>query len=160
MDFVLWVCRVMHVISALVWMGGLIFVNAVMNPVLEHEKSTRGTLPMAIYRRFFGFIWMSLWTLLATGILLAVTSPQFRWFDYSTPWTKLLAIKELAFLLMAFFAWQSKKVFQQMERAADRQDDTYEGWRLGYLKLARRTIGVGIIAILSAAAMIVYQNPY
>jgi uncharacterized membrane protein len=160
MDFLLWVCRVMHVISAIVWIGGLIFVNAVMNPVVEQEKGTRGTLPMGIYRRFFGFIWMSLWTLLVTGVLLMLTDPQFRWFDYSTPWTKLLAIKELSFLLMAFFAWQSKKVFQQMERAVERQDDTYEGWHLGYLKLARRMIGVGFIAILSAAAMIVYQNPY
>lgn len=160
MDFVLWVCRVMHVISAVVLIGGLIFLNAVMNPVLEHEKGAQRALPMAIYRRFFGFTWMSLWILLATGALLMLASPQFRWFDYSTPWSKLLAIKELSFLLMAFFAWQSKKVFQQMERSESREDDMYEGWRLGYLKLARRMIGVGIIAILSAAAMIVYQNPY
>ncbi len=160
MDFVIWVCRVMHVISAIVWLGGLIFINAVMNPVVEYEKVTRNGVPMAIYKRFFGFIWMSLWTLLGTGILLMITSPQFRWFDFSTPWTKLLAIKELSFLLMAFFAWQSKKVFQQMERSAERSEDSYEGWRLAYLKLARRTIGVGIIAILATAAMVVYLNPY
>lgn len=150
----------MHVISSVVWIGGLIFINAVLNPVLEHDKGTHGSLPMAVYKRFFGFTWMSLWILLVTGALLMVSSPQFQLFDYSTPWRKLLAIKELSFFLMAFFAWQSKKVFQQMERSAERGDDSFEGWRIGYLKLARRTIGVGIIAFLSAAAMIVYQNPY
>jgi len=160
MDFVLWVCRVMHVISSVVWIGGLVFVNAVLNPVLEHEKGTRGQFSMAVHKRFFGFVWMSLWTLLVTGVLLMLLSPQFQWFDYSTPWRKLLAIKEISFLLMAFFSWQSKKVFEQMELSLQRNDDTFDGWRMGYLKLARRTIVVGIVAFLSAAAMFVSQNPY
>jgi hypothetical protein len=47
-----------------------------------------------------------------------------------------------------------------MELSVERADDSFEGWRLGYLKLARRTIMVGFIAFLSAAAMFVYQNPY
>lgn len=160
MDFVLWVCRVMHIISSVVWVGGLIFINAVMNPVLEHDKGTRSATSMAVHKRFFGFVWMSLWVLIVTGALLMVSSPQFRWFDYSTPWRKLLAIKELSFLLMGFFSWQAKKVFEQMELSLQRGDDSFEGWRTGYLKLARRSIVVGIVAFLSAAAMIVYQNPY
>ncbi len=150
----------MHVISAIVWMGGLIFINAVMNPVLEHQMEMRGGVSMSLYKRFFGFIWMSLWTLLGTGAILTVANSQFHWFDYSTPWMKLLAIKEISFFLMGFFAWQSKKVYRQMERTEDGQHDIFEGWRLGYLKLVRRMIGVGIVAILSAAAMVVYQNPY
>lgn len=115
MDFVLWVCRVMHVLSAVVWVGGLIFLNAVMIPVVEHEKETRGAAAMAIQKRFIGFIWMSLWTMLVTGVLLMLLSPQFQWLDYSTPWRRLLAVKQLSFLLMAFFSWQTKKVFEQME---------------------------------------------
>lgn len=150
----------MHVISSVVWVGGLVFINVVLNPVLEHEKGARSSISMAVHKRFFGFVWMSLWILLVTGALLMVSSPQFQWFDFSTPWRKLLAIKELSFLLMAFFSWQAKKVFGQMELSVERADDSFEGWRLGYLKLARRTIMVGFIAFLSAAAMFVYQNPY
>ena len=160
MDFVLWVCRVMHVISSVVWVGGLIFINVVLNPVLEHEKELRSPTAMAIHKRFFGFVWMSLWILVVTGGLMMLSSPQFQWFDYSMPWRKLLAVKQLSFLLMAFFSWQSKKVFEQMELSLQRGDDSFDGWRAGYLKLAKRTIVVGIIAFLSAAAMFVYQNPY
>lgn len=160
MDFVLWVCRVMHVISSAVWIGGLVFINVVLNPVLEHEKETRSVSSMAVHKRFFGFVWMSVWIVLVTGALLMLSSPQFRWFDYSTPWRKLLAVKELSFLLMVFFSWQAKKVFEQMERSLQRGDDSFDGWRTGYLRLARRTILVGIVAFLSAAAMYVYQNPY
>ena len=160
MDFVLWACRVMHVVSTVVWVGGLIFLNAVLDPVLEHEKETRSPAALAVYKRFFGLVWMSLWTLLVTGGLLMLLSPQFQWFDYSTPWRKLLAVKQLSFLLMAFFSWQAKKVFEQMELSLERGDDSFDGWRAGYRKLARRTIAVALIAFLSAAAMFVYQNPY
>jgi uncharacterized membrane protein len=160
MEFVLWVCRVMHVISAVVWIGGLIFLNAVLSPVVEQEKESRSALVMAIQKRFFGFIWMSLWPMLVTGILLMLMSPQFQWFDYSTPWRKLLAIKELSFLLMGFFSWQAKKVFEEMELTSARADETFEGWRKGYLKLIRRTIAVALLAFLSAAAMVITQNPF
>ena len=103
----------MHVISAVVWVGGLIFLNVVMNPVLEHEQGIRTASTMAIQKRFFGFVWMSLWIMLATGALLMLVSPQFRWFDYSTPWRKLMAVKELSFLLMVFFTVNLiKEVFQ------------------------------------------------
>jgi uncharacterized membrane protein len=159
MEFVLWVCRVMHVISAVVWVGGLIFLNAVFAPVMEHEKQERSTLVMAIQKRFFGFVWMSLWPMLVTGVLLMVMSPQFQWFDYSTPWRKLLVVKELSFLLMAFFSWQAKKVFEQMEKASLRGDESFEGWRKGYRKLTRRTIAVALLAFLAAAAMVVSQIP-
>jgi uncharacterized membrane protein len=160
MDFVLWVCRVMHVMSSVVWVGGLIFLNTVAGPVFEHDKLVRNPTVMAIHKRFFGFVWMSLWTLLVTGALLTLLSPQFLWFDYSTPWRKMLAVKQLSFLLMGFFAWQTKKVFEQMELSLQRGDDSFDGWRAGYLKLARRTIAAGIIAFLSSAAMFVYQNPF
>ena len=160
MDFVLWVCRVMHVISAVVWVGGLVFLNAVLHPVLEHDKQTQTPTVMAVQKRFFGFVWMSLWPMLVTGVLLTILSPQSQWFDYSTPWRKLLAVKQLSFLLMGFFSWQAKKVFEQMELALQRGDGSFEGWRAGYGKLTRRTIAVALIAFLSAAAMVVYQNPY
>lgn len=160
MDFVLWVCRVMHVISSVVWVGGLIFLNVVVNPVLEHDKGTRNPTAMAIHKRFFGFVWMSLWTLFVTGVLLMVLNPQFQWFDYSVPWRRLLAVKQLSFLLMGFFSWQTKKVFEQMELSLQKGDDSFDGWREGYCKVVKRTIVVGFIAFLSSAAMFVYQNPY
>ena len=150
----------MHVVSSAVWIGGLIFLNAVLNPVAEHEKESRSALMMATQKRFFGFVWMSLWPMLVTGILLMVMSPQFQWFDYSTPWRKLLVVKELSFLLMGFFSWQAKKVYEQMEATSGRGDDTFEGWRKGYLKLTRRTIVVALLAFLSAAAMVIVQNPF
>lgn len=152
MEFILWACRAMHVVSVVVWLGGLIYFNAVLMPVAEYEQQARSTFVLAVQKRFAAFVWSTLWPLLVTGILLMVMSPRFRWLDYSTLWAKLLAVKQIAFLLMSFFSWQASKVFLSMESAKN-DDETIEGWRLGYMKLTKRTISFGIVSVLCAAGM-------
>ncbi|HWP82273.1 MAG TPA: hypothetical protein VNN76_06430 [Bacteroidota bacterium] len=152
MDFVLWVCRVMHVVSVVVWIGGLIFLNAVMGPVVEYERAGGSTVVRAAQNRYQGFVWMSLWTLLTTGFLLMLLSPRFLWFDFSTPWSKLLLAKQVLFLALAFFAWQIKQVLQKMVSATGEE---FEGWSLAYGKLVKRSVATGILAILCAGGMMV-----
>ncbi len=153
MDFVLWASRVMHVISVVVWIGGLIFLNAIVTPVVEHEQAQRSEVALGIQKRFLPFIWSSLWSLLLTGALLMVLSPRFLWFDYSTLWSKLLAVKQISFLLLGFFSWQTAKVFARMERSLN--EDEFNGWQLAFKKLMRRSIFFGIIALLTSAGMAV-----
>lgn len=145
----------MHVVSVVVWIGGLIFLNAVLNPIAEHEGATRLPAILGAQKRFLPFIWSSLWTLLITGFLLMLLSPRFRWFDYSTTWAQLLAVKQLAFVLLVFFSWQTAKVFSKMEHAAANGTEVFEGWRLGLQKLIRRAILWGIVALMCAAGMAV-----
>src|SRR5574337_255307 len=144
MDFVLWACRLMHVVSVVVWFGGLIFINAVFNPIVEHQQATKLQVVLGTQKRFLPFIWSCFWSLLITGILLMLLSPKFLWFEYSTLWLKLLALKQVAFLLLAFFSWQTVQVFSKMERALADDSDEFEGWRLGLKKLVRRSIFWGI----------------
>ena len=152
MDFVLWASRLMHVVSVVVWFGGLIFLNVVMLPVSHYEGQSRSNATVAILTRFNGFVWSSLWTALITGFLLMLLSPRFLWFDYSTMWQKLLAVKQIAFLLAGFFSWQTAKVAGRMKEAQN-EPDVYESWRLTYVKLLRRTIFVGLLALLGSAGM-------
>ncbi len=153
MDFVLWVCRVMHIISVTVWIGGLIFLNAVLNPVLQHQGMHSGILALSVTRRFLPFLWFSLWALLTTGLLLMLLSPRFLWFDYSTDWSKLLAAKEFFFLLLAGLSWQIRHVVTKLERAIKEENRDAEGWSLTLQKLLRRSIFFGLLSILCAAWM-------
>lgn len=82
-------------------------------------------------------------------------SPKFLWFEYSTLWLKLLALKQVAFLLLAFFSWQTVHVFSKMERSLADDSDEFEGWRLGLKKLVRRSIFWGIVALMCGAGMAV-----
>lgn len=155
MDFVLWACRLMHVVSVVVWFGGLIFINAVFIPIAEHQQATKLQVVLGTQKRFLPFIWSCFWSLLITGILLMLLSPKFLWFEYSTLWLKLLALKQVAFLLLAFFSWQTVHVFSKMERSLADDSDEFEGWRLGLKKLVRRSIFWGIVALMCGAGMAV-----
>ena len=155
MDFVLWVCRVMHVVSVSVWIGGLIYANAVLFPILQHGGLMNTPVAGALARRFLPFLWSSLWTLLITGLLLMLLSPRFVWFDYSSSWSKLLAAKQVLFLLMAGVSWQAGKVTVALEKAINEKSEDAEGWGLALQKLVRRSILFGLLSILSAAGMAV-----
>ncbi len=153
MDFVLWVCRVVHIVSVIVWLGGLIYFNAVMRPIAEHRQATRTTLTVEILRRFQSFIWSSFWPLLFTGLLLMLLSPRFVWFDFSTSWARLLAVKQFALLVLLFFAWQMGRVVQKLQEEIEGEE--FHGWWMTYSKLVKRSILAGIVALLSAGGMMV-----
>src|SRR5258706_11392764 len=38
LNFVLWVCRSMHIISIVIWLGGLMIQSAVPQPVLQSDS--------------------------------------------------------------------------------------------------------------------------
>lgn len=155
MDFVLWACRVMHVVSAVVWIGGLIFINAVLNPILQHQGLITSQVSLAVSRRFLPFVWSSLWSMVITGLLLMLLSPRFIWLDFSTGWSQLLAVKQLLFLLLAGLSWQAAKVVTRLENAVREGSGEAEGWALALQKLVRRSILFGLLSILCAAGMAV-----
>ncbi|HLE33968.1 MAG TPA: hypothetical protein VJB38_15295 [Bacteroidota bacterium] len=155
MDFVLWACRVMHAVSAVVWIGGLIFMNAVLHPILQHQGLITSQVSMAVSRRFLPFVWFCLWSMVVTGLLLMLLNPRFLWFDFSTDWSKLLAAKQILFLLLAGVSWQAAKVVAKLETAVRDGSDEVEGWSLALQKLVRRSILFGLLSILCAAGMAV-----
>ncbi len=155
MDFVLWVSRVMHIMSVVVWLGGLIFLNTLLLPIAAYHKETRITTVLEAQRRFLPFVWSSVWTILITGMLLMVLSPRFLWFDFSTRWSQLLVAKQVAFLLLLFFSWQAGKVLKRLDESRASDDEAFEGWRLTFQKVVRRSILWGIVALLCAAGMAV-----
>jgi uncharacterized membrane protein len=155
MDFVLWACRVMHAVSAVVWIGGLVFMNAVLNPVLQHQGLVTSQVSLAVSRRFLPFVWFSLWSMAVTGLLLMLLNPRFLWLDFSTDWSKLLAAKQVLFLLLAGVSWQAGKVVTKLEAAVRDANGDAEGWSLALQKLVRRSIFFGLLSILCAAGMAV-----
>jgi uncharacterized membrane protein len=153
MTFVLWASLVVHIVSSVVWVGGLVYINAVLAPIAEYERQTRSGIVLGAQRRYFALIWSSLWPMLLTGILLMLLNPRFRWWDLSTTWSQLLVLKEVFFLLMAFFSWQLKQVFGQLESLDAAAAERFDGWWLAYRKLVRRSIVCGLAAVACAAGM-------
>ena len=61
-----------HLVAAVAWIGGMLFLSLVVVPVLKRESFTaeRGILFRAIGRRFRLLVWVSVVVLLTTGPLL------------------------------------------------------------------------------------------
>jgi uncharacterized membrane protein len=61
----------LHLLAAVVWIGGMLFLGLVLVPVLRgHPSVERAALLQAVGRRFLPIGWTALGTLLVTGTLL------------------------------------------------------------------------------------------
>jgi uncharacterized membrane protein len=80
-----------HLLAAVVWIGGGIFANFVFNPSLTVlEPQYRGVIAGAVGKRFSIFAWSSAMLLLLTGFL---KTPSAVLFDVSSGYGLLLVIK-------------------------------------------------------------------
>ncbi len=153
MDFVMWACRVVHILSAIVLLGGMVYYNAVLTPVAEYERAFAQEWMRAVDQRFQGFIWSTLWPLALTGVLLLVMQPNLSGVALWDPWTLLMLAKILSFLLLLFFSWQLGIVVRRMKDTITQDGDAFEEWRLTYGVLMKRSIASGIGAVLASGAL-------
>jgi len=115
MDFLLWATRSMHVFSAVVWLGGLLYMGGILYPVYRYEKMTSSEHYVRIERRFIGFVWMCVWTTAITGLFLMFFTPQFVVGRYQTEWDFLLLFKQCIYLVMVGVAVTATKIVKKME---------------------------------------------
>nr|MBC8158966.1 CopD family protein [Alphaproteobacteria bacterium] len=71
MDFVITVSIVLHVLLAVIWVGGMLFAYMVLRPAVdEMEPPHKLSLLAAIFRRFFVWVWHAVVILPATGYIM------------------------------------------------------------------------------------------
>ncbi len=145
----------MHVFGVVVWLGGLMFQNAVALPIVQFETDQARSAMRKVNRRFVGFVWMSAWTIFVTGAILMLLSPRFFWFEYHDQWSVLLGCKQIIFLLMVIYAFGYARMLTALEKSdldpgVDGKREVY-GERLNQFR--KMSIFLGIVAILLAMAM-------
>lgn len=116
-------------------------------------------LPDATMRRciaqFRPFVWMSVWTILVTGVALMLFSPRFIFFQYQDTWSVLLGLKQLVFLVMAVFAFGTARMFARVDELLqqEKEDERVLPYYRQMLRLGRVNVGLGLVAVLLAAGM-------
>lgn len=71
MDFVITASIVLHVLLAVIWVGGMLFAYMVLRPAVdEMEPPHKLSLLAAIFRRFFVWVWHAVVILPATGYIM------------------------------------------------------------------------------------------
>ena len=62
---------VLHVLVAIVWMGGMVFAYTVLRPTIDgFEAPVKMAVLAGIFRRFFAWVWCAVVVLPVTGYLL------------------------------------------------------------------------------------------
>jgi uncharacterized membrane protein len=115
MGFMIWATRSVHLFSAVVWIGGLLYLGGVLYPVFRHAGLTQSPVMVQIERRFLGFVWMGIWSLAITGVLLMLFSQRFQFGVLETPGEYLLLLKQVLFLGMIGVAIASGNSVRKME---------------------------------------------
>lgn len=151
MDFMIWMTRGLHLFAVIVWLGGLLFQAVIFAPGIRSGKLPASETVTLLFR-FVPFIWMSVWTVVITGVALMLFDPRFIFFSFESKWSIILAIKETIFLLMVFF---SIGYGRMMSRASEETER--EGGSTPYVERAfqfnRINVGLGIVAIVLAAGL-------
>ncbi|MBU6421586.1 MAG: CopD family protein [Gammaproteobacteria bacterium] len=91
-----------HVLAAVVWVGGMFFAYLALRPALdEHSLLARAHLWMAVFRRFFAWVWASVVVLLVTGFFMIFNA--FGGFRQTPMFVNLMMA--LGILMMLLFAY-------------------------------------------------------
>jgi|WetSurMetagenome_2_1015567.scaffolds.fasta_scaffold249019_2 uncharacterized membrane protein len=146
----------MHIFGMLIWLGGLMFQSAVVAPVLHFENNDPKPAMRKINVRFIGFVWMSAWTILITGILMMLFNPRFMWFRYSDRWSFFLLLKQIVFVIMIFYAFGYARMLAYLDNPAsnggfDEKSALYARRVTQYRIIS---IFLGIMALLLSVAMV------
>jgi uncharacterized membrane protein len=157
MGFVLWVCTDMHVFGIIVWLGGLMFQGAVITPIINIEGAETRTAFRKVSQRFVGFIWMSVWTVAVTGVLMMLLNSHYIFLSFRNTWSVLLGFKHLVFILMVIYSFAYARMLKYLSSPSS--NGGYNSKADLYLQRVNqyRTINIflGITAVLLSAGMAV-----
>jgi copper resistance protein D len=108
-----------HVVAAMVWIGGMMFLSLVLVPALREvdPSSLRGDFMRTVARQFQVVAWASVLVLLGTGLTNLILLNQ--WPSPETSFGRLLIVKLVAVtLVLSLTALHAVSVAKWIPRAA------------------------------------------
>lgn len=118
----------LHMLATVLWIGGLAFQSAVLQPAIRSslQPSQQPSLLEALRRRFQPLAWLSLGALLLTGLTQMSAHPSYHGLlSVDSAWARSILAKHLAILCMVgVAAYQTWFLQPELGRAALRLSQT------------------------------------
>lgn len=131
---------VLHVLSVVVWLGGMIFAHQMLRPVAVTvlEPPQRLTLWVGVFERFFPWVWAAVGLLLATGLWMIFD----LYGDFAGTPLYVHAMFGLGLVMMAIFGHVFFGPFKRLKSHVANQ-----AWPDGAAQLnqIRRLVGLNIV---------------
>jgi uncharacterized membrane protein len=135
---------VVHILSAVVWVGGMVYALLVLRPALNVLDNTlRLQVHMLALKKFFLLVWHAMPLMLLTGWGMI---PLAGWNMATLPWY-VNAMQGLALVMAAIFLFTFFGPYRRLRRAI-RPGPEILG-RIRLLMTANLVLGVAIIVIAS-----------
>ncbi|TAM12293.1 MAG: hypothetical protein EPN72_05600 [Nevskiaceae bacterium] len=136
---------VLHALSAAVWVGGMFFAWLCLRPALGVvDAAARPQLWVAVFGRFFPYVWAALVVLLATGFyLIAGLGGMAR----VSPWVHVMLGLGIVMMLLFLHVWFAP--FRRLKRCVAAGDRAAAGKPLGQIRVL---IGINLVLGLVTVA--------
>lgn len=138
----------LHALSAVIWIGGMFFAYVILRPsVATLEPHRRLSLWVAVFQRFFPWVWAAVIVLLLTGYWLVVG--VFGGFGSSPLYVHLM--HALGLLMAGLFVYLYYRLYPLLKRTVAQEDWPAAGAalnRVRHVVLVNLVLGMLLLAIV------------
>lgn len=148
---VITVSLVLHILSAVVWVGGMFFAYMFLRPVAATQLEPPMRLPLwvGVFNKFFPFVWLSILFLPLTGYLMIFDI----WGSMGAAPLYVHIMNGLGIVMILIYLHVYFAPFKRLKEAVIKQDWP-EGGR--NLNIIRKMVGmnsmIGLIVVILASA--------
>ncbi len=141
---------ILHLLSAVVWVGGMFFAYMFLRPVAasQLEPPVRLTLWVGVFQKFFPFVWLSILFLPLTGYLMIFDI----WGSMAATPLYVHIMNGLGIVMILIYLHVYFAPFKRLKEAVIKQD-WQEGGR--NLNIIRKMVGmntmIGLLTIIIVA---------
>lgn len=147
----------LHLLAAVVWVGGMFFAYLALRPALtEHSLLARAHLWVAVFRRFFPWVWASIVVLLVTGFFMIFNAfGSFR----QTPFFVNLMMA-LGILMMLLYAHVFFVPYRRLRHSVEVNAEPEAGLAMNQIRLLiliNLVLGLIVIFVAASGAFALYD---
>ena len=140
----------LHVMSVVIWLGGMIFAHKFLRPAAVElfDPPERLTLWVAVFKRFFPYVWLSVILLPVTGYVMIFSI----WGNFANTPLYVHVMNGLGILMIAIYLYVYFVAFKHLRLAVEDKRWPDGGKALMQIRsLVGINAVVGIIVVLVAA---------
>jgi uncharacterized membrane protein len=147
----------LHVLSAVIWVGGMFFAYLALRPALTgHTTLARAHLWAAVFRRFFPWVWAAILVLLATGFYLVFGA--FGGFRHSPPFVNFMMA--LGVVMMLLYAHVFFAPYRRLRHSVEVNDESAASRAMSLIRilmLINLVLGLLVIIVAVMGAYSLYD---
>jgi uncharacterized membrane protein len=123
---------IVHILGAIVWVGGMFFAYIVLRPVTgELEPALRLKLWRGVFARFLPWVWVSVVALLASGYGMIA----FGLGGFAGAGVHVHVMNAIGLLMMALFLHLYFAPWRRLQRALDQGEQAAAARQLGQIRM-------------------------